>query len=226
MQNELVQSVMKKIDLIHSFAKMLYRILEKLTAKNMFMKVYHDLIESAPLASILVRVFGIGVQIPNSPNNNSVINITGLQQLDNLINQLKTKALECINYFLKKQDKTCKYITQKGGNQVLIGLTNLVPLMIQSLIIFGQRTDIENLLDETTISNFIEEALENLSLTTSFDQFKDIFFRYLPNLILDVGLTLIKTTESERQDMYDKPQDFVNLALDTCDKQQSGIVKT
>jgi chaperonin cofactor prefoldin len=98
--------------------------------------------------------------------------------------------------------------------------------MIQSLIIFGQRTDIENLLDETTISNFIEEALENLSLTTSFDQFKDIFFRYLPNLILDVGLTLIKTTESERQDMYDKPQDFVNLALDTCDKQQSGIVKT
>ena len=26
--------------------------------------------------------------------------------------------------------------------------------------------------------------------------------------------------------MYDNPQEFVNLALDTCDKQQSGTVKT
>mgnify|MGYP007096498369 FL=1 len=26
--------------------------------------------------------------------------------------------------------------------------------------------------------------------------------------------------------MYDDPQEFVNLALDTCDKQQSVVVKT
>ena len=110
MQNEHVQSVMQKIDLIHSFIKMVFRLLEKLTAKNLFMKTYHSFAESAPLASILVRVFGIGIQIPQSPNNNSVILITGLQNLDNLINQLKTKSLECINYLLKKQDKTCKFI--------------------------------------------------------------------------------------------------------------------
>jgi len=66
------------------------------------------------------------------------------------------------------------------------------------LIIFGQRTDLEQLLDEETISNFIEEALENLSLCTAYECFKDVFFRFLPNLILDVGLNLIKTTETER----------------------------
>jgi len=77
---------------------------------------------------------------------------------------------------------------------------------------------LEQLLDEETISNFIEEALENLSLATQHECFKDVFFRFLPNLILDVGLNLIKTTETERQDMYDKPSEFVNLALDTCDK--------
>jgi hypothetical protein len=90
--------------------------------------------------------------------------------------------------------------------------------MIQSLVIFGQRTDLEQLLEEETICHFIEEALENLSLATSHEQFKDVFFRFLPNLILDVGMNFIKTTESERQDMFEKPQDFVNLALDTCDK--------
>lgn len=94
------------------------------------------------------------------------------------------------------------------------------------MIIFSQRTDLELLLDEETISHFVEEVLENLSLTTQYEQFKNIFFRFLPNLILDVGLNLMKTTESERQDMQDRPAEFVALALDTCDKQQSGIVKT
>jgi chaperonin cofactor prefoldin len=99
-------------------------------------------------------------------------------------------------------------------------------MMIQSLIIFGQRSDLEQLLDEETISNFVVETLENLSLTTQYDIFKEIFFRFLPNLVLDVGLNLIKTTETERQQMYDDPQEFINLALDTCDKQQSNVVKT
>jgi hypothetical protein len=70
------------------------------------------------------------------------------------------------------------------------------------------------------------EALECLSQATQYESFKDTFFRFMPNLILDVGLNLIKTTETERQSMYDDPQEFVNLALDTCDKQQSYTVKT
>lgn len=73
-----------------------------------------------------------------------------------------------------------------------------MPVLIQSLIIFGQRTDLEQLFDEETISNFVVEALENLSQATQYECFKDIFFRFMPNLILDVGLNLIKTTESER----------------------------
>ncbi len=55
-------------------------------------------------------------------------------------------------------------------------------------------------------------------MTTSFEAFKTYFFNFLPNLILDVGLNFIKTTEAERQDMYDNPANFVALALDTCDK--------
>lgn len=39
-------------------------------------------------------------------------------------------------------------------------------------------------------------------------------------------MNFIKTTETERQQMYDNPMEFVNLALDTCDKQKSYVVKT
>lgn len=73
-----------------------------------------------------------------------------------------------------------------------------MPVLIQSLIIFGQRTDLEQLFDEENISNFVVEALENLSQATQYEALKDTFFTFMPNLILDVGLNLIKTTESER----------------------------
>jgi hypothetical protein len=39
-------------------------------------------------------------------------------------------------------------------------------------------------------------------------------------------MLLLRTTKSEQQQMIDDPQEFVNLALDCCDKQKSYIVKT
>ena len=127
---------------------------------------------------------------------------------------------------LKKKDRACVELMQNNGHQVLVGVGNLVPLLIQSLIIFGQRTDLEQLLEEETISNFVIECLENLHLASAFEQFKDIYFRALPSLILDVGMNLIKCTETERMTMLNDPPDFVALALDTCDKQESMTVKT
>ena len=117
---------------------MIYRVMEKTTAKpSKFMKSYINFAQSGHLASIFIRVFGIGIQIPNSPNNNSVINITGLQVLDNIINQLKTKSLQCINFLLKKKNSETDALVQSNQHQVINGLHSLVPLLIQSLIIFG-----------------------------------------------------------------------------------------
>jgi len=77
---------MQKIDIVGSFFRMIYRVFEKITSKATYSQSYYAFVTSPPLACLLVRVFGFGVQIPNSPNNNSVITITGLQTLDNLIN--------------------------------------------------------------------------------------------------------------------------------------------
>ena len=129
-ENPLVGNIMKKIDVIGSFIRMIFRVFEKLTGKTQFQSAYYAFVTSPHLASIFIRVFGIGILIPNSPNNNSVINITGLQILDNIINQLKTKSLECINFLLKKKDKMCESYISSNSHQVLNGLTNLIPMMI------------------------------------------------------------------------------------------------
>jgi len=106
-ENPVVGSIMHKIDIIGCFIRMIYRVFEKITGKTAFSPSYYYFVMCPELSCILVRVFAFGVQIPNSPNNSSVIAITGLQTLDNLINQLKTKSLECINFLIKKKDEKC-----------------------------------------------------------------------------------------------------------------------
>lgn len=85
-ENPIVGNIMYKIDIIQAFIRMIFRVFEKVTTKTSFLDAYYQFVSSPHLASIFIRVFGIGIQIPNSPNNNSVINITGLQILDNVIN--------------------------------------------------------------------------------------------------------------------------------------------
>ena len=67
------------------------------------------------------------------------------------------------------------------------------------------------------MSNFVSIMLESLGKAAVFDEFNEKYYKFLPNLILDVCFVLIRTTESERQQMYDNPQEFVTMALDTCE---------
>jgi importin-7 len=50
-----------------------------------------------------------------------------------------------------------------------------------------------------------------------FEELHENYRQVLNNLILDVCFMLIRTSPEERQQMYDEPQEFVNLALDTCE---------
>lgn len=45
-------------------------------------------------------------------------------------------------------------------------------------------------------------------------------------MLVNVCLTLMRTTKPEYEQMIKDPEQFVALALDTCDKQKSKIVKT
>jgi hypothetical protein len=56
--------------------------------------------------------------------------------------------------------------------------------------------------------------------------YQDFFIPVKRQIIVNVGLTFLKTTAGERVKMVEDSDDFVHLALDTCDKQKSGIVKS
>lgn len=66
-----------------------------------------------------------------------------------------------------------------------------------------------------TLNHFLGEK-EFYEIASS--QYKDILVR--------VCLGLLKTSANEYEMMSTDPEQFVTLALDSCDKQQSRIVKT
>lgn len=193
---------MLKTDILLSFMSMILRVFQHHTKQDQYKQLldpsYYRFITNPELAQIMIRVFAIGIVIPNSPNNMTILNITGLQVLDNQINQLKTVTLTCINHVLKNKDKQCELLIQGHQHQIVNGLLSLVPIVVQSVIIFGQRSDLQLLVEEETIASFVVELQEVLINVAPYEQFKANFTKVLPHLILDVCLQLIKTSETER----------------------------
>lgn len=65
-----------------------------------------------------------------------------------------------MNYILKHKDKRCDAEMAQDNHQVMKGILPLLPVILQSLIICGQRSDLQLIIEEDTISNFIIEQLE------------------------------------------------------------------
>ena len=68
--------------------------------------------------------------------------------------------------------------------------------------------------------------METLSLFVSDKDFFQIIVDKQRDLLVCVCLNLMRTSAIEYEQMTSDPEGFVNLALDTCDKQKSRVVKT
>lgn len=68
--------------------------------------------------------------------------------------------------------------------------------------------------------------VETLAIFIGEKEFYAIFSMSYKLLLVHVALNFLKTSKSEYEQMLNDPEQFVNLALDTCDKQNSKVVKT
>jgi hypothetical protein len=102
----------------------------------------------------------------------------------------------------------------------------LTPYLISTLLEISQRPNIEALCEDETFQDIIVEAIDTLVLFTGEKEFYDYIVAFNRPVLVNVSLTLLRTTKSEVEQMIKDPESFVNLALDTCDKQKSKVVKT
>jgi hypothetical protein len=60
--------------------------------------------------------------------------------------------------------------------------------------------------------------LEAMVLMIGEKEYYELYSTYQRSLLVLVSLNLMKTTKTEYEQMIKDPEQFVNLALDTCDK--------
>jgi hypothetical protein len=85
---------------------------------------------------------------------------------------------------------------------------------------------LEELQANESISELVVQLLQLLSDVTEHALFFDMFSSNKVTIIVTICLNLLKTTSTEFNLIQTDPSEFVNLALDTCDKQQSETLKT
>ncbi len=88
------------------------------------------------------------------------------------------------------------------------------------------RADIDAIIQTEEYTELIIESIECLVHFCTEQEFQDYLIAQSRSLIVGVSLNLMRTRESELQDMISDPESFVNLGLDTCDKQKSKVPKT
>lgn len=74
------------------------------------------------------------------------------------------------------------------------------------------------MVEDENKSDLLIEILEILIIQSGENIFFDIFAENMVHLIVSVCLNLMQTTPSEAELIMNDPSEFVNLALDCCDK--------
>ena len=80
--------------------------------------------------------------------------------------------------------------------------------------------------NDKKFQDLIVESLEFLSLIAGENQFGEIFADFKRQILVQICFNLVKINDEERTLMDQQPDEFVQIALDTCDKQQSMTIKT
>lgn len=171
---------------------------------------------SNTLAKILSISFPVGGQalIPLSA---TLISVTGIARLDNLLNKIKYRCHEYLNYVYRYLFEKV-HVSVKVASPFLGKGIQFCPYLINSLLAFSTRPDFDQLVDDETYSDLIIEVVDTLVLFTAEKEFTQLIGPFARPLLVHVGFNYMRTTPKEMEELRNDPEGFVNLSLDLCDK--------
>lgn len=194
LENPTIQSILASLDLLQEWVNIHESILERWESKKFF--GFSQFASNANYSAVFGQIIGIVVNVQAQGGAHTFISLTGMQKLDHLLNKIKIKSLECMNYIFR-------YIFDMVSNETKLespflsrGL-QLCPTLIVSLVDIAQRRNIEELAEDETYSDIIVESLESLCLFVGEKEFYDHFVKFSRILLVNVCLTLMRTSKSE-----------------------------
>lgn len=136
-----MQKVLASLDILYTWAKIHENILERYQAKKYF--GYSNFIQNDNYSNTLNLL--LAIQVPHQNQQvNSILSFTGFPKLDNLINMLKYKTLENLNFIYKYLFESIPQNVKKASPFLPKSLT-VCEILIQSLVVITQRDDFDTI---------------------------------------------------------------------------------
>jgi hypothetical protein len=134
-------------------------------------------------------------------------------------------VLRCVSFLLAH---VFEELSQEEANNAPMSskLLVLLPHLIESLALFATNKNLNELIQDEINSELIVQLLDVIIIASGQSPFQEVFIQNKGKLLVSVCLNLIKTSEVEADLIFEDATEFVNLAIDSCDKQKSETPKT
>lgn len=222
LENPLAQQLLAQLEILHSWASMHHRILERFESSKY--QHFQVIMRSGRLSDVLVALIALTANSSDGRHAGSLISFSGLEKLDKLLNQIKVKTFESLNMLLEyiellKED-------QQQTSPFHHKMHALIPQLAASACLLATDERLEDCLEDEDYSELAVQVIETMCITMSNMAYKYLYEPQAKNLFVNVCLCLIKLTTQDAEMMLSDPQEFNNFSLDCCDKQQSMVPKT
>jgi hypothetical protein len=221
---EIHQRLMENMSLLKTWAETIKSFITKFQEKK------GNLLQNVTIQEALVQNFVqiLCIQLPIAKQiNECIVSTSGLIEFDNICNDIKTMVMKCLNIVIAFMFETRPDLNIQNSKFYTFLLTGL-PLVISTLIKFCKEDtiDLDAAISNEAVEGFIVECLIFLTHIAPQTEFFNLFAETKKPLFMDVILPLLKTSKSEMELFKQAPEEFVHLALDTCDRQLSETFKT
>lgn len=220
-----VNEIKKKMNNLTKWLKMNTILFSSARFNDLLVLKYY--VYSQTLISLLLQCIQFRIPVAGEAISEFLLSFTRNPELDKSINEMKSCALEFLSEVLNYIYSTP--LATKANTTHWFALCGLLgPIILFTLLklCLTEYDELEERLADKCISNLVSRFLRifyNMLEDNSFYQF---FSDNKSKLFVDIILILLKVTTRERELLTTDPQEFVALALDTCDKQNSNIPKT
>ena len=220
----LVPEMTNKISIINVWADMNMEIFERAGKKNPTVGMYFS--TSASLANVFLQASQAAVYVGSQQPEN-LLSSTDNEDFDEQLNIAKGKCLELANMILEhihSSPSASKIHTMP----IYSYCATLCPRAIITLAVICVKDydKLEQRINEEASSRVIVRLLRLLTDLLEDNNFYNAFSPNKHSIIVDIVLLLLRSSAKEVKSVRTDPQNFVNLALDTCEKQESEVAKT
>lgn len=193
LENPVIQQVLGQLQVLHQWVAAHQNILERFESKKYY---GFDLFAQSPkYATVLTQIVGILVTT-SQQNVGCIISISGLEKLDQQLNQIKLRSLQSVNVIFKyifneipSEQKNTSEFPKKG--------VQIYPFIVSTLLYISQREDLESILQDETYQDLIVEIMETLSMFIHEKEFYQQISVDMQSIGVNIGLTLLRTSKSE-----------------------------